>query len=163
MATENSNLYEIPVTSIDGKVTTMKEYAGKTLLIVNTASKCGYTPQYEGLESLYEKYKDKGLVVLGMPCNQFGGQEPGTEEEIKKFCSLKYNVKFPLLKKSDVNGPNRHPLYQFLLSNSSDKKDIQWNFEKFLVDKNGKVVARFNSKAKPDSQELVDSVEKSLK
>lgn len=163
MATENSNFYEIPVTSIDGKVTTMKDYAGKTLLIVNTASKCGYTPQYDGLEALYEKYKDKGLVVVGMPCNQFGGQEPGTEEEIKKFCTLKYNIKFPMLKKSDVNGPNRHPLYQFLLSNSADKKDIQWNFEKFLVDKHGKVVARFNSKAKPESEELVNLVEKNLK
>ncbi len=162
MATEKK-FQDIAVTTIDGKNQMMKDFAGKTLLIVNTASKCGYTPQYEGLEALYEKYKSKGLVVLGMPCNQFGGQEPGTETEIKKFCKLKYGVNFPMLKKADVNGGNRHPLYQYLLTNSSDKTDIQWNFEKFLVDRNGAVVARFNSKVKPDSPDLVKLVEEQLK
>ncbi len=162
MAADTSKIYDISVTTIDGKSQTLKEYAGKTLLIVNTASKCGYTPQYEGLESLSEKYKSKGLVVLGVPCNQFGAQEPGSEAEIKKFCKLKYGVNFPMLKKADVNGDNRHPLYKFLLANSSDKKDIQWNFEKFVVGPDGKVLARFNSKVEPNSPELVGLIEKTL-
>lgn len=162
MSADNS-FYEIPVTTIDGKSTSLKDYAGKTVLIVNTASKCGYTPQYEGLEALYKKYQSKGLVVIGMPCNQFGAQEPGNEAEIKKFCKLKYGVEFPMLKKGDVNGPNRHALYKYLISNSLDKTDIKWNFEKFLVDKNGKVIARFDSKAEPNSKELVNLVERNLK
>ena len=129
----------------------------------NVASKCGYTPQYAGLEALQEKYKDKGFSVLGFPCNQFGGQEPGTNEEIKQFCSAKYQVTFPLFDKIEVNGPNRHPLYVLLAGESSPfPGDIKWNFNKFLIGRDGKILRRFDSKVKPDSAELVQAVEKAL-
>lgn len=157
------SIYNIPLKDIDGKSASLKAYEGKVLLIVNVASKCGYTPQYEGLEALQEKYKDKGLAVLGFPCNQFGGQEPGTNEEIKQFCSSKYQVTFPLFDKIEVNGRHRHPLYVQLAGDSSPfPGDIKWNFNKFLIGRDGKILKRFDSKVKPDSAEMVEAVEKAL-
>jgi glutathione peroxidase len=157
------SLFDIPLKDIDGKPTTLKAYEGKVLLIVNVASKCGYTPQYAALEALYAKYKGKGLFVLGFPCNQFGGQEPGTNEEIKQFCSSKYQVTFPLFDKIEVNGPKRNPLYVALaVEGSSFPGDIKWNFNKFLIGRDGKIVKRFESKVKPDSAELVQAVEAAL-
>ena len=156
-------LYDVPLKDIDGQPTSLKAYKGKVLLIVNVASKCGYTPQYAGLEALQEKYKDKGLTVLGFPCNQFGGQEPGTNEEIKQFCSSKYQVTFPLFDKIEVNGPNRHQLYTKLAGDSSPfPGNIKWNFSKFLIGRDGKIIKRFESKVKPDSEELVQAVETAL-
>jgi glutathione peroxidase len=158
-----SSIYDIPLKDIDGKATSLKPYEGKVLLIVNVASKCGYTPQYTGLEALYEKYKDKGLLVLGFPCNQFGGQEPGTNEQIKQFCSSKYEVTFPLFDKIEVNGPNRNQLYTVLAGESSPfPGNIKWNFNKFLIGRDGKILKRFESKVKPDSEELVQAVEAAL-
>ena len=139
-----SNLYDVEVTTIDGKKTTLAEHRGKVLLIVNVASRCGFTPQYSGLEALYRKHKDEGLVVLGFPCNQFGKQEPGTEAQIQEFCSLKYDVSFPLFAKIDVNGDNAHPLYRVLRGEDGPK--IKWNFEKFLVDRKGNVTHYGSSK-----------------
>lgn len=157
------SLYDIPLKDIDGKPTSLKDYQGKVLLIVNVASRCGYTPQYTGLEALQEKYKDKGFAVLGFPCNQFGGQEPGTNEEIKQFCSSKYQVTFPLYDKIEVNGANRHPLYTELAGKDSPYPgDIKWNFSKFLISRDGKILKRFESKVKPDSEELVQAIEKAL-
>ncbi len=158
-----STLYDHKVEQIDGQSLPLSEFRGKPVLLVNVASKCGLTPQYEGLEALYRKYRDQGLTVLGLPCNQFAGQEPGTEEEIQTFCSTKYDVSFPLTKKLEVNGDNRHPLYQWLAGDGAEfPGDILWNFEKFLVGKDGKVVARFNPKVKPEDPELVAAVEKAL-
>jgi glutathione peroxidase len=157
------SIYSIPLKDIDGKPTSLKASKGDVLLIVNVASKCGYTPQYTGLEALYEKYKAKGFAVLGFPCNQFGGQEPGTDEQIKQFCSSKYQVTFPLFDKLEVNGPNRHPLYVRLAGDASPfPGDIKWNFTKFLIGRDGKILKRFDSKVKPDSAELVQSVEQAL-
>ena len=157
------SLFDIPLKDIDGKPTSLKAYEGKVLLIVNVASKCGFTPQYAALEALYAKYKDKGLLVLGFPCNQFGGQEPGTNEEIKQFCSSKYQVTFPLFDKIEVNGPKRNPLYVALAGEGSPfPGDIKWNFNKFLIGRDGKIVKRFESKGKPDSAELVQAVEAAL-
>ena len=157
------SLFDIPLKDIDGKPTSLKAYEGKVLLIVNVASKCGFTPQYAALEALYAKYKDKGLLVLGFPCNQFGGQEPGTNEEIKQFCSSKYQVTFPLFDKIEVNGPKRNPLYVALAGEGSPfPGDIKWNFNKFLIGHDGKIVKRFESKVKPDSAELVQAVEAAL-
>ena len=159
----SESVYAIPLKDIAGKLTSLKSYQGKVMLIVNVASKCGYTPQYAGLQALQEKYKDKGLVVLGFPCNQFGGQEPGTNEEIKEFCSSKYQVSFPLYDKIEVNGPNRHPLYAVLAGAGSPYPgDIKWNFNKFLVGRDGKLLQRFDSKVKPDSPELVQAIETAL-
>jgi glutathione peroxidase len=156
-------LYEIPLKDIDGKVTSLKPYEGKVVLIVNVASHCGFTPQYTALESVYEKYKDKGFVVAGFPCNQFGGQEPGTADEIKQFCSSKYNVTFPLYEKIEVNGPNRHPLYVSLAGKESPVGgDIKWNFSKFLVGRDGKILKRFESKTAPDSPEVTSAIEAAL-
>lgn len=158
-----ASLYTIPLKDIDGKDTSLANHKGKVMLLVNVASKCGYTPQYAGLESLYQKYKDKGLVVLGFPSNQFGGQEPGSNEEIKQFCSSKYNVTFPMFDKLDVNGANRHPLYTELAGKTSPHAgDIKWNFSKFLVGRDGKIIKRFESKVAPDSPELIEAVEKAL-
>ena len=157
------SIYGIPLKDIDGKSTTLKPYAGKVMLIVNVASKCGYTPQYQGLEALQQKYKDKGFTVLGFPCNQFGGQEPGTNEQIKEFCSSKYQVTFPMFDKIDVNGSARHPLYSFLAGDSSPYPgNIKWNFNKFLIGRDGKILKRFDSKVKPDSPEMVEAIEKAL-
>jgi glutathione peroxidase len=132
-------------------------------LIVNVASKCGYTPQYEGLEAIYNKYKEKGFEILAFPCNDFGGQEPGTNEEIKTFCSSKYNVTFKLFDKIKVLGDERSPLYARLINNNvTEKGDVKWNFEKFLVDKNGNIVSRFRSKVKPESEEVTKAIEAKL-
>ena len=156
-------IYEIPVKDIDGKSTSLAPYKGKVLLVVNVASKCGYTPQYEGLEAIQKKYQSKGFEVLGFPCNQFGSQEPGTNEEIKQFCSSKYNVTFPLFDKIEVNGPGRHPLYSTLAGKDSPYPgDIKWNFNKFLIGRDGKIIKRFDSKAKPESAEVTEAIEAAL-
>ena len=161
MATDS--LYDVPLKDIDGKDTTLKTHSGKVLLIVNEASKCGYTPQYTALESVYKKYADQGLVICGFPCNQFGGQEPGTAEEIKSFCTSKYEVTFPLYDKIEVNGDNRHPLYKLLAGEGSPfPGNIKWNFNKFLIGRDGKILARFDSKVKPDSEELTKALEAAL-
>ena len=153
---ENMSIYDIEVKDIDGKVFTMKKYENRVMLIVNVASKCGFTNQYEGLEELHKKYFDKGLSVLGFPCNQFLSQEPGIEEQIKEFCSLTYGVEFEMFSKIDVNGENAHPLYKFLKESSKGvlgTEAIKWNFTKFLVDKNGKVVKRYAPSTKPSEIE----------
>ena len=155
-----SGISQIPLETADGKALPFSEIQSKVLLFVNTASECGYTKQYKGLEELYEKYKDKGLVVVGVPCNQFGSQEPGTEKEIQKFCEVKFGVKFPILKKTEVKGAKQHPLYKFLISNSANKDDIAWNFEKFLVGKDGRVVNRYKSGVEP--KDLTGPIEKAL-
>ncbi|MBT8495793.1 MAG: glutathione peroxidase [Deltaproteobacteria bacterium] len=145
--------------------TTLAEHKGKALLIVNVASKCGLTNQYEGLEAMYEKYRDKGLVVLGFPSNQFGGQEPGSAEEIKAFCRTTYGIKFPMYEKIEVNGPGRHPIYAELVKTQDadgQAGDVKWNFEKFLVSADGKTVKRFRSRTAPGDQELVAAVEAAL-
>ena len=148
---------------IDGKLVQLSKYQGNVVLMVNVASACGYTPQYKGLEALYEKYQSKGFAVLGFPCNQFGAQEPGTNEEIKQFCSSKYNVTFPMFDKIDVNGPNRHPLYTTLAGKDSPYPgDIKWNFNKFLISSDGKIIKRFDSKVAPDSPELTQAIEAAL-
>jgi glutathione peroxidase len=161
--TTMNNIYDFKVTTIDGKETTLTPYKGKVMLIVNVASKCGFTPQYEGLEALYEKYKDKGLVVLGFPCNQFGSQEPGTEKEIQNFCRVNFGVTFPMFSKINVNGDNTHPLYVYLKSEQPGilgTEMIKWNFTKFLVDRNGKVLKRYGSSTKP--KEIEEDIEKLL-
>lgn len=149
------------VPDIDGVLRPMSEYKGKTVLVVNVASKCGLTPQYEALEALYEKYKDKGFVIVAFPCNDFMGQEPGTEKEIKEFCSSKYNVKFPMCSKLHVKGPEQHKMYQWLVWKTGGK-DIEWNFGKFLIDGEGQILSRFNPRVTPDSPEVVEAVEKAL-
>jgi len=137
--------YDFPVQKLDGSKADLKDFAGKVVLVVNTASQCGLTPQYEGLETLYEKYGAKGFVVLGFPSNQFGAQEPGSAEQIQSFCNSNYKVTFPLFAKTDVNGPNAHPLYTWLKEHAPGEgaEDIGWNFAKFLVGKDGKVIARY--------------------
>ena len=163
MNTLAQSIDKIAVKDIDHKEITLGTYQGKVLLVVNVASKCGYTKQYTGLEAVYEKYKDKGLVVLGFPCNQFGAQEPGTNEEIKQFCSLKYNVTFPLFDKIEVNGPTRAPLYTALAGKEWPfPGDIKWNFTKFLIGRDGKIIQRFDSKATPESPEVIAAIEAAL-
>lgn len=159
----SSNIKNVTVKDINGKNVKLSDYNGKVLLIVNVASYCGYTKQYSGLEEIYRKYKDKGFEILAFPCNQFGQQEPGSNEEIKNFCSTKFDVTFRLFDKIDVNGSNKSPLYTILTDNSvTGKGDINWNFEKFLIDKNGNVVARYPSKVEPTSKELISALEKEL-
>lgn len=156
-------LYDITVKDIDGHSAPLAAYKGKVLLIVNVASHCGFTPQYKALESVYEKYKDQGLVVLGFPCNQFGAQEPGTDQEIKQFCSSKYSVTFPMFDKIEVNGAGRHPLYVALAgSDSPFPGKIRWNFTKFLISRDGKIVDRFDSRVRPDSTEVITAIESAL-
>lgn len=156
-------LYDIPLKDIDGKDTSLKPYQGKVLLIVNVASKCGFTPQYAALEALYQKYQARGLVILGFPCNQFGAQEPGTDAQIKQFCSSKYNVTFPMFDKLEVNGPERHPLYLALAGPDSPYPgNIRWNFTKFLVSRDGKIIDRFDSKVTPESPQVAQAVEAAL-
>jgi len=159
-----SSVYDFTLPSIDGQDAPLSQFKGKVLLLVNVASKCGYTPQYAGLEALYEKYKDQGLVVVGFPANNFGSQEPGTNAEIKTFCTRNYKVTFPMYAKVSVKGDDKTPLYHYLTeeANPATTGDIRWNFTKFLVGRNGKVVARFESKVKPDDGELVAAVEKEL-
>ncbi len=162
-AADSPKLYDIPLKDINGKDTALKDHKGQVLLIVNVASKCGYTPQYKGLEALHQKYKDKGLAVLGFPCNDFGAQEPGTNEEIKEFCSSKYSVTFPLFDKLHVKGAEQHPLYAELTGKTSPfPGDVKWNFGKFLVSRDGKILKRFDSKVGPDSPELIAAVEAAL-
>jgi glutathione peroxidase len=161
-----SSVLDFTLKSIDGKATPLAEYHGKVIMIVNVASKCGFTPQYTGLEKIYEKYKDQGFVILGFPANNFGLQEPGTDEEIKTFCSSKYQVTFPMYSKVSVKGDDKTPLYQFLTdpkSNPATGGEIKWNFTKFLVDRNGKVIARFESAVTPESATVTDAIEKALK
>ena len=162
-AAEADSIYNVPLKDIDGNNTSLKPYQGKVLLIVNVASKCGYTPQYKELEAIYEKYKAQGLVVLGFPCNQFHSQEPGSDAEIKQFCTSTYNVTFPMFDKLEVNGPNRHPLYKQLAGEGSPTAgDIKWNFTKFLIGRDGKILKRFEPKTKPDAPEVTQSIEAAL-
>jgi len=157
------SIHPIAVKDIDGKETTLNAYKGKVLLVVNVASKCGLTPQYKGLEALQQKYKDQGFTILAFPCNQFGSQEPGTNQEIKQFCSNEYHVTFPLFDKIDVNGPNRHPLYVALAGKDSPfPGDIKWNFGKFLVGRDGKILKRFEPRTAPDSAEIKEAIESAL-
>jgi glutathione peroxidase len=157
------SIYNIPLKDIDGNATSLKPYQGRVMLIVNVASKCGFTPQYTALEAIYKKYKDQGLVVLGFPCNQFAHQEPGTDLEIKQFCTSKYDVTFPMFDKIEVNGPNRNPLYVLLAGKDSPfPGDIGWNFTKFLIGRDGKILNRFNSPVKPDSAEVTKAIEAAL-
>jgi glutathione peroxidase len=158
-------VHDIPVQSLDGSPASLSDHQGEAMLIVNVASKCGLTPQYTALEQLHERYRERGLTVVGVPCNQFLGQEPGTSEEIAEFCSTTYGVTFPLLEKTDVNGPDRHPLYDVLTAHpdaEGEAGDVQWNFEKFLVAPDGEVVARFRPWTEPDSDEVVAAVEEHL-
>ncbi|ORA16158.1 glutathione peroxidase [Mycobacterium asiaticum DSM 44297] len=156
---------DIPLTTLDGKPATLAELSSGATLVVNVASKCGLTPQYAGLEKLAKEYGDRGLTVVGVPCNQFMGQEPGTAEEIQTFCSTTYGVTFPLLAKTDVNGDDRHPLYAELTKATDadgNAGDIQWNFEKFLVAPDGEVVKRFRPRTEPDAPEVISAIEEVL-
>ena len=158
-------VHDIDLQTLSGDAATLGDFAGSTILVVNVASQCGLTPQYASLQRLYERFADRGLVVAGFPCNQFGAQEPGTTDEISDFCSVNYGVTFPMFAKIDVNGPDRHPLYTEL-TGSADAEgkagDIQWNFEKFLVGPDGKVLARFRPLTEPDAPEVVSVIEGSL-
>ena len=159
------SLYDIPINSLTGQPGKLAEQKGKVALIVNVASKCGPTPQYEGLEKIYEQYRDRGFTVLGFPCNQFLEQEPGTPDEIAEFCQVNYGVQFPIFEKIDVNGDDKHPLYAELEKTADDEGhsgDIRWNFEKFLVDGDGKVVKRFSPTVEPEAPELVKEIEGAL-
>ena len=157
------SIYDIPLKDIDGNATSLKPYKGQVVLVVNVASHCGFTPQYAALEAVYQKYKSQGLVICGFPCNQFGGQEPGTDTEIKQFCTAKYDVTFPMFDKLEVNGDNRHPLYVLLAGKDSPfPGDIRWNFTKFVIGRDGKIVNRFDSKVKPDSDEVTTAIETAL-
>src|SRR5580658_3918966 len=156
-----ASIHDFSMKTIDGKELPLSTFRGKTVLVVNVASKCGFTPQYTALEAVYEKYKSKGLVIVGFPANNFGLQEPGTDEEIQTFCRSKYMVTFPMFSKISVTGSDKAPLYQYLTSTGGG--EIQWNFTKFLVDKNGKVIKRFESAVTPDSPEVISAIEGALK
>ena len=160
-----SGVYSFTLNSIDGKPAPLADYKGKVVLLVNVASQCGYTPQYSALEAIYEKYKDQGFVILGFPANNFGAQEPGTNEEIKTFCTRKYSVTFPMYSKISVKGADQAPLYGYLTKETGAgiAGDIKWNFTKFLVDRDGKVVQRFEPAVTPDSKEVTAAIEKQLK
>lgn len=155
------SVYDFTMRNIDGKDVPLKEFKGKVLLIVNVASKCGLTPQYAKLQTLYAANKEKGLEILAFPANEFNGQEPGTNSEIKEFCTKNYGVTFPLFSKIVVKGEGIHPLYQHLIA-STDHRDIEWNFAKFLVDREGKVIARFPSRMAPDAPEITEAIQKAL-
>ena len=154
-----SSAHDFSAPSISGQDTSLAEFKGKTLLVVNVASACGLTPQYEGLQALHAQYAERGLAVLGFPCNQFGAQEPGSEEEIQHFCSSRFGVEFPMFSKIEVNGPERHPLYRFGIGGG---EDCGWTFEKFLIDDQGQTIARFSPRIAPDDPELVSAIEQSL-
>lgn len=158
---DSDSIYDLEAVSIDGAAIKLAEYRGKVLLVVNVASRCGYTPQYEGLQKLYDTYRERGLVVLGFPSNDFGGQEPGSEAEIKSFCSSKFGANFPLFSKVTVLGAAKHPVYGFL-TQATGGREVNWNFEKFLVGKSGGVIGRFPSSVSPGSAELTDAIEKAL-
>jgi glutathione peroxidase len=149
--------------NIDGKDVPLSKFKGKVVMVVNVASKCGLTPQYKSLEALYRENKEKGFVILGFPANNFGSQEPGTEAEIKEFCSLNYDVSFPMFSKISVKGEDEHPLYKWLIANSDRSEDIEWNFAKFVIGKDGKVVKRISPKVAPDSEEVKTAVQTALK
>lgn len=157
-------LYPIPLVLNDGTRTDFSQFKGKVVLVVNVASNCGFTPQYAGLEALYEKFRDRGFEVLGVPCNQFAGQEPGTDSDIAEFCERNFGVTFPLTAKADVRGRNQHPLYTELTKFKTGLLPglVKWNFEKFLVNRDGEVVARFAPTVEPDSAEVIDAVEQEL-
>ncbi|MER8090335.1 MULTISPECIES: glutathione peroxidase [unclassified Streptomyces] len=158
-------LYDIPLRTLTGEPTSLADYRGRAVLLVNVASKCGLTPQYAGLERLQNAYEDRGFTVLGVPCNQFAGQEPGTPEEIRTFCSTTYGVSFPLLEKTDVNGEGRHPLYAELTGladEDGEAGDVQWNFEKFLISPTGEPVARLRPRTEPEDPELIAAIESQL-
>jgi glutathione peroxidase len=160
-----ANIGDIKLNDINGQPTSLKAYAGKVVLLVNVASKCGNTPQYKGLEAMYEKYKDKGFVIVGVPCNDFAGQEPGTAVEIVKFCTDNYQVTFPLMDKIHVKGPDQHPLYAALTKDPAipgPKGDIDWNFAKFVIGRDGNVIKRFANKVQPENADLVQTVETAL-
>jgi len=161
-----SSVHDFTLDALNGTPTPLASFKGKVMLVVNVASQCGYTPQYEGLQALYAKYKDQGLVITGFPANNFGGQEPGTNEEIGAFCRSKFGVTFPMFSKISVLGRDKAPLYQFLTdktANPATGGEIQWNFTKFLVDRNGKVIQRFEPAVEPQSRELVSAIEAALK
>lgn len=159
-----ASVQDVPLKDIDGKDTSLKAYNGKVVLVVNVASKCGLTPQYTALEALYRKYKDQGLIIVGFPCNDFGAQEPGSPVEIKEFCSTKYDVTFPLMGKLHVKGPEQHPLYAQLTGKDAKfPGDIEWNFGKFLIARDGTVVQRFSPRTTPDSAEVTAAIEQALK
>ena len=161
----DKNIYSFTLNSIDGQPSPLSAYKGKVVLLVNVASRCGFTPQYTALEAIYEKYKDRGFVIVGIPANNFGSQEPGTNQEIKTFCSSKYNVTFPMMAKVSVKGDDQTPLYTYLTAKDTDPDhagDIKWNFTKFLVGRDGKIVARFEPATKPDSPEVAAAVEAAL-
>ena len=180
----STQLFDIPLKTLQGKPATLKDYSGKVMLVVNVASKCGLTPQYEALEKVYEQYQARGFTVLGFPVNDFAGQEPGTAQEIEQFCQTNFAVKFPLFEKISVKEPHRHPLYKALInaqpeaispagnafeerlikfgSTRAQKSDILWNFEKFLIDRKGQVVARFNPDVKPDDEVVVKAIQAAL-
>lgn len=160
---DEAKLQSIPLKDIDGKETSLKAFAGKTVLAVNVASRCGNTPQYSALQALFDKYKDKGLVVVGFPCNDFGAQEPGTNAEVKEFCTKKYSVTFPMMDKLHVKGPEQHPLYKELSGPASPfPGDVKWNFGKFLIARDGTVAARFEPGVKPTDAKLVKAIEDAL-
>ncbi|WP_053698007.1 glutathione peroxidase [Streptomyces sp. NRRL F-5755] len=159
------SLYDIPLRTLNGEPTSLADHRGKALLVVNVASKCGLTPQYSGLERLQQRYADRGFSVLGFPSNQFAGQEPGSAEEISTFCSTTYGVSFPLFEKTDVNGPDRHPLYEELTrtaDSAGEAGDVQWNFEKFLIGADGAVAGRFRPRTEPEAAELTEAIEAAL-
>jgi len=156
-------VYDHELLDIDGEKTSLSAHQGKVLLLVNVASRCGFTRQYKGLEELHQSYKDKGLVVCGFPCNQFGGQEPGSDSEIKEFCSTKFGVTFPMFSKIDVNGESRHPLYESIIGeNGPLKGNVKWNFTKILIGKDGKPIDRFGSMTSPTSKKLIKAIEEAL-
>ena len=158
-----SAFHDLTLDALDGKPLSLKTLKGQVVLVVNVASKCGLTPQYAALENLYQQYKEQGFSVLGVPCNQFAGQEPGTEEDIQAFCSLNYGVSFPLSSKVEVNGPDRHQLYRLLAGEGAEfPGDITWNFEKFLVGPDGRVLARFSPRTTPDDATVIQAIEKAL-
>jgi len=160
-STDTTRIYDAEATTIEGDDITLEKFAGDVILIVNTASECGYTPQYKGLQELYETYSDQGLTILGFPANNFGGQEPGSDEEILQFCEVNYGVEFQMFSKVSVKGDDIHPLFDYLTSteNKDFRGEIKWNFEKFLVDRNGNLIRRFRSSVEPMSSELTGSVE----
>jgi len=161
----DKSVYDYTLNSIEGQPAPFTAYKGKVLMVVNVASRCGYTPQYSALESVYEKYKDRGFVIVGVPANNFGAQEPGTDAEIKTFCTRKYNVQFPMMSKVSVKGSDTNPLYQYLTDSTLHPQtggEIKWNFTKFLVDRKGNIAARFEPEVTPDSPQVVSAIEKAL-